>query len=82
LAFVPTPSAGPAKDLTAKNFFAKAVHKDTHGVGYGALQLCWKLSYDGVANVLKPTKPQVIARERITVSAGKPVRVAWPKEAA
>ena len=74
-------AAGGAKDtLQAANFFAKAVHKDTAGVGNGALMLCWRLSYDTVGNVLKPTKPQVVLRQRITLIAGKPVRVAWPKD--
>jgi hypothetical protein len=80
LAFTPTPPAGAPKEATAQNFFAKAVHRDSYGVGNGALQLCWRLTYDTVANVLKPTKPQVVVRERIALSSGKPVRVAWPKE--
>ena len=81
LAFTPTPPAGAPKEPTAQNFFAKAVHRESYGVGNGALQLCWRLTYDTVANILKPTKPQVVVRERIALSSGRPVRVAWPKEA-
>ena len=80
LAFVP--SAGGAKDgAQAANFFAKSVHKDTPGIGNGALSLVWRLTYDSVGNVLKPLKPYVCARQKIQLQAGKPVRVAWPKEA-
>jgi len=80
LAFTPTPPAGAPKEPTAQNFFAKAVHRDSYGVGNGALQLCWRLTYDTVANVLKPAKPQVVVRERIALNSGRPARVAWPKE--
>lgn len=75
-------NAGAAKDgMQAASFFARAVHKDTPGVGNGALSLVWRLTYDAVGNVLKPTKPYVCARQKIQLEAGKPVRVAWPKEA-
>ena len=67
--------------MQAGNFFAKAVSKDTPGVGNGALMLCWRLNYDPVGNSLKPAKPQVVLRHRVALSAGKPVRVAWPKDA-
>jgi len=65
----------------AANFFAKSIHKKTPGVGHGVLSLVWRLTYDSVGNVLKPVKPYAIARQRITLEAGKPCRVAWPKEA-
>ena len=74
-------AGGSAKDGTqAANFFAKAIHKDTPGVGNSALSLIWRLTYDSVGNVLKPVKPYVCTRQKIQLDAGKPVRVAWPKE--
>ena len=75
------PRAGGAKEGSqAANFFAKVVHKDTPGVGNGALSLVWRLIYDSVGNVLKPAKPYVCARQKIPLEAGKHVRVAWPKD--
>ena len=49
-------------------------------MGNGALSLVWRLTYDSVGNVLKPAKPYVCARQKIPLEAGKPVRVAWPKD--
>jgi hypothetical protein len=73
-------SPGAAKDtLQAANFFAKAV--TCAGVGNGVLTLCWRLQHDTVGNILKPVKPHVIAKQRVSLPAGKPVRVAWPPEA-
>jgi hypothetical protein len=71
---------GATKDtLQAANFFAKAM--TVSGVGNGPLTLCWRLQHDTVGNILKPVKPQVIVKQRISLPAGKPVRVAWPADA-
>jgi hypothetical protein len=72
---------GPTKDtLQAANFFAKALFS-TSGVGNGPLSLCWRLLHDPVGNIIKPVKPHVITKQRISLPAGKPVRVAWPADA-
>ena len=66
-----------AKAPNAANFFATALLKDS-GVGQGGLDVVWRLTYDSVGNTLKPSKPQVVAKYRISLTKGHPVRVAWP----
>lgn len=74
------PGTPGAKDKekapSAATFFLSAANKDT-GVGIGALAVAWRLNYDTVGNLLKPSKPHVIAAKRIALKKGSPVRVAW-----
>lgn len=66
--------------LSHANFFAPFVSREA-GLGEGALQLTWRLTYDSVAGTLKPSKVFVTARTRIVLPKGKPVKVCWAKVA-
>lgn len=78
LAFVPAPGGrdGKEKVTSAQNIFQTAVNRDT-GLGQGALAVAWRLNYDSVANVLKPSKPHVVAGKRISLKKGCPACAAW-----
>ena len=47
------------------------------GLGAGALQLTWRLSFEPVSHTLKPQKVYVTASQRIELPKGKPVKVCW-----
>jgi hypothetical protein len=64
------------KSPSAANFFTVGINRVT-GVGHGPLTLAWRLHYDSVGNVLKPSKPHVVVARRIALQKGRPVRVAW-----
>ena len=42
------------------------------------LSVVWRLNYDAVGNVLKPSKPYVVTCKVIKLKKGCPARVAWP----
>ena len=82
LDFVPTATRGEKQSkLSGNNIFQGLAHRD-HGLGDGALELCWRLTHDTVGNTLKPLRPSVVARRRIEFKKGKPVKLSWPLQAA
>jgi len=75
-AFVPS-APGPNAKVQANNFFACSLHRDI-GIGHGALQVFWRMNYESVGNLLKPSKPFVVVCKLIALKNGIPVRAAWP----
>ena len=69
----------PNAKLSSGNFFGPFVARDS-GLGAGALQLTWRLSFEPVSHTLKPQKVYVTASQRIELPKGKPVKVCWKPE--
>ncbi len=66
----------PSAKLSRANFFNPFVSRAS-GVGEGACQITWRLSFDVVTHVLRPCKAYVTASQRIVLPKGKPVKVCW-----
>lgn len=77
LEFVPTPSKEGKLKVTAANFFVGTVDRTNGIASHGALEVVWRMTYNAVGNILKPQKPSVVTKDRISLPAGKPVLIAW-----